>query len=108
MADSVSNEPIQLECAWTTPVTIAAAWALAKEAGGTLDYRLLTEEDVEFVVRFRAIRPIQTLQDGKPGPLVQPGENLTLLFHQHIDKCVRSTPEEQRGHDERLRGRRSA
>jgi len=85
--------PILLECAWTHPVSIAAAWCIAKEAGGTLDYRLLTEEDIQIIITFTAIRPVQTLQDGMPGPLVMPGESLTLEFHQHIDAVIRATPE---------------
>jgi len=46
--------PMQLELGWSNPVSVAAAWAVAKAAGGTLDYRLRSDEDIVFEIQWVA------------------------------------------------------
>jgi len=79
--------PMQLECGWSNPVSVAATWAIAKAAGGTLDYRLRSYEDIVIEVCWVADREVQALAYGAPRERIRPGESVTVVFYFHVTEC---------------------
>jgi len=105
MADSVETKPRMLEAGWSSPVTVAAAWAIAKPLGGTLDYKLLTDEDIAITVSWVSDERIEVLKEGAPWQTIYPSGSVQIFFTFHVDHYHRMTPEEQRAFNERTRGR---